>query len=1140
LHKRNTPNHRSAVALRDKHPCSRADTTLILPSGRRSRLPLLRESPELRLSFLQMHRAAWSSASLQLDSAPTPRHRGSSANEIIDVSRDATDAAHHDNQHFRDGTAIDDDSTPHPLAPRDPNAPAVKVERLLRKPSNGLLARLRLLDKRNRKSVAKATEIGRIPASQLRQLEQLHGQQEREVEVKRRGREWLPLSPPVPGESDLHSAMAAYVHHESDASSIMSVSDRLMPSDSEAEDPHTDTQKYRLPEIGKSRGSSRNGFILEDGTIASRDRPPTPPPKDPPSYRNSYFGGDMDDERSTDISDLESSYFNPSNLSRAGSIYTLSRASFTNQLSQLTSINLPQASSLSSSISAIPTSASAARALNDTSDQIRMWIKKASEVLNGLDAEDDVEWAAAGGREGLGDVDAAINRFEALIDVYVGAIEQLELRPDVGKLSAQELQGVVERMEKILKSWKDIKSTLQGIKVQVEVAMEWEELWNTVLGEIGQEVEGINRMIFEMEERRHRGMMDAMAEPGHQLDIKELETIVEEAPSRTVKAAPASPRSEGVSTQAEAATQSPVPQTSEEDKNLVGLTARMQPLRASLDFLPMRLSAFLMRAKPIFPSGCDELLRRKEYLEDKYNKLEADAESLRKELGEDRWVLIFRKASRQALKMCESVERSVTKLRDALDEGVQHTNPAALAKKIENYEAKKVHYGPAIQQVLSIIDKGVQTRLTVNGEILRLQADMVRCWAELEANTKGMDFALEQLQINKNHTTLRDSVSTILSEQQSVTSSAGGTMLDTPGSSPASSVVLLSRQGSEQGVSSPYAKSRQSSFASNATARSQTGKRYSSLPTSMVNSQSSIPPKPPMSRSSVSELRSSYRVSGASSRLYTTPPTARSVTRSESRTDNRSDRPRWNASTNLKDTNIGHNFKPLSLTSTSPYLRKPVAPRTPRSVSTPQPSPLGRSFVGSRPPSALASRAPSTPNKLTPRLKTQQSMSAVPQSRPSLTPLSQPPKVASSGRSSSSSLPRASVYIAPSSTQRPPTTPSSSYAPSIASPASTATLTNHSRTTSTALSSLDDNSPVAAEPMAAESPTPRLHRSRPSTSLAGRRGSMLPQPKRSLSGQIESSSPVPANGRTSRTGGGRMSSLGDRRISMGLPPKSGA
>jgi hypothetical protein len=1054
----------------------------------------------------------------------------------------------------------------HPLADTtNISTPTQNRKPFLRKPSPGLLARIRLLDTRrttlSNADQAAAVEVGRIPEDQLRRIEQLRRKQE--IEIQRRGRAWsgpaapqLGLSLPSAAEDDLSAAvlMAAHVH-SSPVSSIISVSDRMMPSDSENEDHHLDKHKYRLPDLGKSRGSSRNGFILEDGSTMERDRPPTPPPKDaPPSYRNSYHGGDVDESQSGNASDQESVYsFNPGhNLSRTGSIYTLSRASFANQLSQLTSIKLPQASSLASSIAAIPTTHGAVRALNDASNQIKIWIKKVSDVLDGLDAEDDVEWAAAGGREGLGDVDTAIRRFEGLIDVYVTAIEQLESRTDIHTLPAEDLQTVVDRMDRILKDWDQIKITLQGVKEQVEVAMEWEEMWNTVLGEIGQEVEALSRLIFEMEERRHRGILEAMAEPGQGLDINELETIVEEAPLRNARVNASNhslnvvfPSSEEPSPQ-----QSPVPAQSEDDKNLVGLFARMQPLRASLDFLPMRLSAFLQRAKKVFPTGCDELERRQEYLEAKYKKLETDSESLRKELGEDRWVVIFRKASEKALKMCESVERSIVKLRDSLDEGIQHTNPTGLVKKIESYEAKKTHYGPAIEQVLGIIDRGVSQRLTVNGEILRLQTDIQQQWAELNAHIKGIDFALEQLQVSKGHNNLRDSVSTILSEQRSVTSSVGGNVFDTPGSSPASSVVLLSRKNSEQGLTTPYGKSRQGSFTSTTTARSTTGKRYSSLPTSMVTSQNlqnSMPRKTPVSRSSVQNMRA---VSGVSSRLYS-PPTStpsRSVSRSDYFEDKPS-KPRWNASTNLQGTPIGHNFKPLSITTPSPYRSSNLTPtqRTPRSSVSPfpQPSPLGRSVSNTtlsvRPPSALAlNKSTST----APRLRTQASTSALPHRPSGVAPLSQPPRATSgiispTSSTSSSHLPRASLYIAPGSVPGISATPSSSpYSHSTTSSASTITLTNHSRKASAAQSSRGEDSKLDSDGRATpidetsveESPSSRLPKTRSSTSRAGRRSSMLPQPKRTVSNTVIESGAT----RTPSRAGGRMSRAGGRGTSMGF------
>jgi hypothetical protein len=827
------------------------------------------------------------------------------------------------------------------------------------------------------------------------------------------------------------------------------------------------------------------------------------------------------------------SYFNPGHMARTASIYTLSRASFSNQLSQLTAIKLPPATSLAESIAAIPTSSAAARALNEASGQIRIWMTKVTEVLEGLDAEDDIEWAAAGGRDGLGDVDTAINRFEGLIDVYVGAIEQLELRGDIASLDSDALQGVVDRMERILKDWEEIKNVLEGVKSQVELAMEWEELWNTVLGEIGQEVEALSRLIFEMEERRHRGILDAMAEPGKVLDINELETIVEEAPSRGASVAAHSQRHKGE------APSTPQAQQNDEDKNLVSLFARMQPLRASLDFFPMRLSAFVLRARSTFPTGCEELEKRLEFLEAKYRKIEMDAESLRKELGEDRWVIIFRKASEKALRMCESVDRSIAKLREALEEGVQHTNPPVLAKKLENYEAKKEHYGPAIQQVLGIIDKGVQTRLTVNGEILRLQADMKRRWMELEANLKGMDFAVEQLQVSKIHHQLRDSISTILSEQRSVTSS----MMDTPGSSPASSVVLLSRQSSDQGVSTPYAnKSRTGSFASSTTARTNAGKRLSSLPTSMSSSTSAIPRKTPLSRSSVADLRPRI---GVSERLYSTPTPSRSYSRAESRAESsRPDKPRWNSSTNLNGTPLGHNFKPVSATTPSPYKKTPPPINMPRAASSTygQPSPLsfGSSTSGLRPPSALgARRPPSALGSTLPKLRQQASTSALPttsSTRPGPTPLSHLPQ---SAAKTSSHLPRASIYSIPGTP-----TSSTSYAPSTASTSSTVTVTNntHSRHTSTALSHRpdeDDFAEAGADADIEASPTAKKA-ARPSTSLAGRRTSMLPQPRRAVSGQVPQSDAAAAaqaamSGRITPAMGGRTSRSGravGKRASM--------
>ncbi len=701
-----------------------------------------------------------------------------------------------------------------------------------------------------------------------------------------------------------------------------------------------------------------NGTSLPAGS-PDDDEPPTPPPKDAPNY-NMTMPADVQ------------SYFSAYRSSRTNSIYSLSRISFSSQLSQLTNLSLPKASSLSSSISSLPTALAAADTLGGAAEQIRRWLQKATEVLGGLDGEDDVEWAAAGGREGLEEVDSAIGKFEGLIGIYVKAMEDLQEREDISKVPTEELKELVNQMETILRDWEDVRKLLKGVKRQVELAMEWEELWNVVLGDIGLEMDNLSRLVFQMEETRHKAMCaEPSLEGGHGIDMQELETIVEEAPTGGRNTAnhrfslpPAFAASSPIT--------SPHSANAQEDSSLLALFARMQPLRASLDFLPMTLSNFNARAVEILPTACQELEARRRGLEKKWKKLESDAEGLRRELGEDRWVLVFRNAGRQAQKLCESVERSVSKLQECIDAGTQHSNPAALAKKVENYEAKKVHYGPAIDRVLAIIEKGVNDRLTVNGEILRLYLDTRARWTAMKSGMKDMDLALEDLNMNKNQQ-LRDSISSIVSMDRS----AAGSGVDTPRSSPSSSVIMGPTNGhkGDLGSQNTNGSSRRSSVMSSTTTRPTSSKRYFSLPPGPVLA-TQLPRKTPMARSITNDFRT---VSGTGSQSFCSQPASSTPTPSsrQQRTSTlpSNNKPRWNSSPKVDHIEFTSNFKSLSVSTTTPSHRKSIIPpHSPRSVSSnpcsnlPLPSPLRHADSSSPGPTLptlhrprLSSGVPSSP-----------------------------------------------------------------------------------------------------------------------------------------------------------------------------------
>lgn len=941
---------------------------------------------------------------------------------------------------------------------------------LLRKLSPGLAARMRLLDHTENNPTERPrrhSEIGKIPEDHIKELDSAH--RDLSIRDERRGQAWHQAgSEKVEESASILQRGRPRLEHlltpESDTTPLVdeaSTGDDMPP----ARGARTMVEERPLTQIHTTDTPPSETDLQKYLKRSSReDGAPPPPPKDSPSSAVA-LKGDAD------------SYFNPEGLSRTNSIFSFSRASFSSQLSNLTSLNLPEASNLAARIKSIPTATAAVKALTSAAEQIQRWTRKATDVLGSLDSEDDIEWAAAGGREGLDDVDKAVDKFETLVEVYVQAIEELQSRDDIADVQANDLQAVVEQMESTLHDWDKVRSLLQGVHEQVELAMEWEELWNVVLGDVGNEMDRLSRLIFEMEERRHKTMKaDAENDSSNGLDINELETIVEDSPPTTRTPAnyrfslpPAFPASSPVASPA-----TPMPH---DDSTLLALFARMQPLRASLDFLPMRLSMFQARAEALFPTACEELEDKRSRLEAGWTKLNKDAEDLRRELGEDRWVLVFRNAGRQAQKMCESVERSITKLQEELESGAQHSNPPALAKKVESFEAKKMHYGPAIDRVLAIIQKGLNDRLTVNGEIIRLHTDMSAKARALTERMDSMESAVEEMNANRN-AQLRDSISSIITTDRSATGSA----VETPGSSPASSVVMT---GGRPDPSTPGMSS--SKNRGSTAPRPTTSKRYSGVPQprnsslSSAHSTRTASPSPGMRRSTATPTPANRP-----QRPAATPV---------------SNKPRWNSSASTIDLVVGHHFKPLSSTTPSSYRKLPT-PRSGASMDSHGiPSPLSRATSSSPAPNLIG------PGHRTSHLASFSERIASPSPMRS-TSLMDPPPYSKGHGSSPSSL------LDPPKYSKSRSSMSNLTLPKVQTTPPPLTVKAH---VPDALAALEGKTLVEEDTPPTPPPKPRPE-ARPVTALSsvGRRVSMLPQPKGRSPGRESSV----AGHRPSNSGGG--------------------
>jgi hypothetical protein len=623
------------------------------------------------------------------------------------------------------------------------------------------------------------------------------------------------------------------------------------------------------------------------------------------------------------------SFVIPDSLSRSDSVFSFSRQSFNSQIASLTAINVPQAESLSAAVTTLPTPRKAIKAIASAAEQIQSWIKKALKVLENLDAEDDVEWAAAAGRLGLDDTDKTVNKFGNLINMYVLSIEELQCRPDIGEANPEDLQAVVEQMEVTLGGWDNVRKDLRKVHEQVELAMEWEELWAKVLTDVGQELDALSALVFEMEEKRHTAYQtQSDQEPSQNIDLNELESFIDEPAQKKTTANSRF----SIPTFESSPLGSPIIENPHDDSNLLALFARMQPLRASLDFLPMRLSMFQTRAEKIFPIACRELDEKRARLEKNWAELSKEADTLRRELSEDRWVIVFRNAGRQAQKMCDSVERSIIKVQEAIHENYPATNPAAFAKRLENFEAKRTHYNPAITRVLAIIQKGLKDRLTVNGEILRLHKDLSSRMRDLTDTMEDLETLLEPVSSRQN-SHLRESISSIMSGDRSFAS----TFASTPGSSPPSSVDLQ-----PQRMDKPVPK-----YGLNGYTKQRTPSTSRPPPPASANRRSSLLPQTrrpttPMSRSSSSTLRRGASPLPGPPSVYRqgvyTPPVVPATRPGPTPISNK---PRWSAVVKSSDSTLAPSYR--SSSTTTPNTMRAYTPRSISSTTAlPLRSPLSR------------------------------------------------------------------------------------------------------------------------------------------------------------------------------------------------------
>ncbi|KII85921.1 hypothetical protein PLICRDRAFT_44348 [Plicaturopsis crispa FD-325 SS-3] len=205
------------------------------------------------------------------------------------------------------------------------------------------------------------------------------------------------------------------------------------------------------------------------------------------------------------------------------------------------------------------------------------------------------------------------------------------------------------------------------------------------------------------------------------------------------------------------------------DQSLMSLDERLEAVANGMKIVNDALEPLLQSSPtPTTSSRGDAseeavTLRKHAALVAEWESVQDESEVLREELKEDKWLTVFRTVTEQADGMMSSLEKAVNRCQDFIFQIQRHPedlsssssssnksdrsqlNFEVFTSLLDSFEAKKKHYMPATSKVLSIIDKGVQDRVTKNGETLRRHAESAQRWRNLRERITRTDAEMENV-----------------------------------------------------------------------------------------------------------------------------------------------------------------------------------------------------------------------------------------------------------------------------------------------------------------------------------------------------------------------------------------------------------
>ncbi|KAK9361049.1 hypothetical protein V1504DRAFT_433112 [Lipomyces starkeyi] len=343
------------------------------------------------------------------------------------------------------------------------------------------------------------------------------------------------------------------------------------------------------------------------------------------------------------------------------------------------------------------------------------------------------------------DSDEALASFLHRIETARAGFEELQVQHDI-RLVAADAEGliVVEKQfanlkghldflrlrttdgnhtngvaKDILSVADDIENSLRKSREQVDIALECSELHDSVMADLENVMKESQILLAELQQyqRTHDIIEDDRLEDV--LDVDRLMTSLKQSPfpghGKLVN----------------------LRDTDEiQNSKLCYLCKKMEPLRVSLDFLNAMMGDMIPRLELPFPDAHQDLITRRAALATKWKKLSFDADKIKREMGEDRWIAMLREAGNQARKLMTEIDHVMNNLEDVHANGLDDITSK---RHKELYEQKAGELIPEILKILGLLSRAMEDKVTISGDIKREHLYFNNFWKDLDERIRDFD-----------------------------------------------------------------------------------------------------------------------------------------------------------------------------------------------------------------------------------------------------------------------------------------------------------------------------------------------------------------------------------------------------------------